>query len=137
LVTLELKSDVRGGCGEEKLEFVQTFPDGTTASNAFRIPDGRALVVTDVDWHYFSGGPHAVVVLAMLVENLTDPAKRHRVAESTVRLGPDGVGGASENMTTGFVVGSQSRICLDIVNGPVGSPMRLSKVLLRGRLMDE
>ena len=137
LVTLELRGDVRGGCGEEKLEFFQALQDGGSASTAFRVPDGRALVVTDVDWHYFSGAPNGVVVLAMLIENLTDPAQRRRAAESTATLGPHGVGGASEHMTTGFVVGPQARICLDVVNGSIGSPMRLSKVLLRGYLVDE
>jgi hypothetical protein len=35
-------------CGQ----FFQTFPDGTSATDPFQIPDHKILVVTDVDWHY-------------------------------------------------------------------------------------
>lgn len=137
LVTLEMTSDVKGGCGEAKLDFVRLFPDGTSDLAVFRVPEGRALVVTDLDWHYFSGPPGLVVILSVRLENLADPAKRHRVFESTIRLGADGVGGASEHMTSGFLVSSGARLCVDMINGPIGSPMRLSKVLLRGYLADE
>ncbi len=137
LVTLEMTSNVKGGCGEAKLDFVRLFPDGTSDLAVFRVPEGRALVVTDVDWHYFSGPPGLVIILSVRLENLADPEKRHRVLESPIRLGADGVGGASEHMTSGFLMSSQSRLCVDVINGPIGSPMRLSKVLLRGYLVDE
>jgi hypothetical protein len=136
LVTLELRNDVKGGCGEAKLDFVRLFPDGTSDAGVFRVPEGRVLIVTDVDWHYFNGPPGLVVVLSVLIENLADPTTRRRAFESAVRLGPDGVGGASEPMTTGFAVAPEARLCLDVVNGSIGSPLRLSKVLLRGYLVD-
>jgi hypothetical protein len=132
LATLELKNDVRGGCGGDRLEFFRTSPDGSISPTPFRAQDGKALVVTDVDWHYFSGPPGATVILQMVVENLMDAGKRQRAAESVIRLERDGVGGTSEHLTTGFAVGSQSRLCVELVNAPIGSPMRLSKVLVRG-----
>lgn len=136
LVTLEMRSGVKGGCGEAKIDFVRICPDGTLDTAVFRVPERRTLVVTGLDWHYYNGAPGLVVVLSVQVENLSDPTRKHRVMESTVRLGPDGVGGASERMTTGFAVSSGARLCLDVVNGPLGSPIRLSKVLLRGYLVD-
>ena len=137
MVTLEMRSGVKGGCGEERLDFLRVFPDGKSDAAVFRVPQDRALVVTDLDWYYFQGTPGLMVVLSVLVENLAEPSKRHRAAESAVRLGPDGVGGASEHMTSGFVVSSESRLCVEVVNSPVGSPLRLSKVLLRGYLVDQ
>lgn len=137
MVTLEMRSDVRGGCGELKLDFVRLLPDGTSDTAVFRVPKGRVLVATDLEWYYFNGAPGLVVGLSVLLENLEDPKKRGRAMESTVRLGPDGVGGASEYMTTGFVVSSGSRLCVDVVNGVAGPQLRLSKVLLRGYLVDE
>ena len=137
LVTLELREGVRGGCGEEKLEFVRVPSDGTAGSGAFRVPEGRALIATDVEWHYFSGPPSLDVVLTMILENLDEPSKRQRVAESTLRLGPSGVGGKSEHMTTGFLVTPDARLCVGLVNGSIGSPMRLSRVLVRGYLIND
>ena len=131
-----MRSGVEGGCGEAELEFVRLLPDGTSEAAPFRVPQGRALVATDFDWHYFNGAPGLVAVLSLFVENLANAAQRQRVAESTVRLGADGVGGASERMTSGFVLGSEARLCLELVNAPIGSPIRLSKVLLRGYLID-
>lgn len=137
LVTLEMTTGAKNGCGEAKLDFVRVHLDGTTAAAPFRVPEGRALIVTDLDWHYFNGAPGLIVILSILVENLADPTVRHRAVESTVRLGADGVGGASQHLTSGFPVSSRARLCVDVVNGPIGSPIRLSKVLLRGYLVNE
>ena len=135
-VTLEMISGAKEGCGEARLDFRRLFPDGTSSPEVFRIPEGRLLLVTDVDWHYSSGAPGLVQILALIVENRTDQAKRHTSFESTIRLGSDGVGGTSEHLTTGFVISSSARICIELRNGPIGSPLRLSKVLLRGYLID-
>jgi hypothetical protein len=137
LIAVELAKDVDGGCGKEKLEFVRLHADGTSSHEGFRIPRGKALVVTDFDWYYSGGTPGQVIILSLIVENISDAAKRRRAAESTVRLGADGVGGASVRMTTGFVVSSRARLCAETINGPVGTPMRLSKVLVRGYLVDQ
>ena len=137
LVVLELTAGAKDGCGPLKLDFVRSFPDGTAASEPFRVPPGRVLIVTDVDWHYYSGGPNLVQVLQLAVQNLGDAAKVRRVFESSIRLNTAGVGGTSEHMTTGFALSSQARICADVIPGPLGSPMRLSRILLRGYLVDE
>lgn len=136
MVVLEMATGVDGGCGKMKVDFVRVFPDGRSNPSPFRVPPGRALLVTDVDWHYFNGPPSLVVILSVYVENLSNASQRNRVFESTVRLGADGVGGASERMTTGFLVAGGSRMCLDVVNGSIGNPMRLSKVLIRGYLVN-
>jgi hypothetical protein len=136
IVTLEMYGNAKDGCAETKVDFRRSYPDGTVSADSFRVPEGKALVVTDVDWYYTSGLAGAAQVLSVVVENIADRAKRRRAFESTVRLGPDGVGGISEHMTTGFVVRSSARLCAETRNGPIGSPLRLS-VLLRGYLTEE
>jgi hypothetical protein len=134
LVVLEMVVAAKDGCGPLKLDFVRSLTDGTSSQEPFRVPPGRALVITDVDWHYHSGGPNLVQVLRLSVQNLTEPGKARRVFESVIRLDVNGVGGTSEHMTTGFAVSPDARVCLEVVPGPIGSPMRLSKVLMRGYL---
>lgn len=136
IVLLELINGAKDGCGPLKFEFVRTLPDGTAETDPYRVPDGRLLVVTDVDWHFVSGPPNQLQVFRLLVQNLGDGAKIRRAFESAVQLNGFGIGGASEHMTTGFVVAPQARICADATQGMDGSVMRLSKVLLRGYLTD-
>jgi len=137
LITLQVVSGTRNGCGPAKFDVVRVFPDGTSGPEGFRVPDGRSMVITELDWYYFNGPPGLMVVLSVFAENLRDASKRNVVFQSPVRLGPDGVGGTSEHMTTGFAVSSAARLCIDLLNGSIGTPMRLSKVLLRGYLVDE
>jgi hypothetical protein len=70
LVTLQMVAGADEGCGPARVEFRRVFPDGGAASRVFRIPEGRLLVVTDVDWHYHSGAPGLVQILALVIENL-------------------------------------------------------------------
>lgn len=135
LVTLEMRSDVRGGCGEAKIEFVRTHTDGRSGG-PFRVPEGKTLIVTEADWHYFSGQPASFVALTLFTESPESPELRQRVAESSARLGPDGVGGANARWTTGFPVAGGRRLCVGMVNAPLGTPLRLSSVILRGYLTD-
>jgi hypothetical protein len=137
LVVLELVTGVRDGCGPAKIDFVRSFPDGTQSADVFRIPDERVLVVTDLDWYFFQGQPGTTQVLRVNVENLADASKKRRAFESTIRLNSDAAGGASEHMTTGFAVSSKARVCLEILSGPIGPPLRISKVLMRGYLVDD
>jgi hypothetical protein len=136
LVTLQLISGARNGCGPAKFDVVRIFPDGTSGAEPFRVPDGRSLVITELDWYYFNGPPGLTVILSVFTENLRDGSKRNVVFQSPLRLGSDGVGGASERMTTGFAVSSSGRLCFDVLNGSIGTPMRLSRVLLRGYLVN-
>ncbi len=137
LVTLQVISGARNGCGSAKFDVVRVLSDGTLSADPFRVPDGRQLIVTELDWYYFNGPPGAMIILSVLAENLRDASKRSIVFQSPIRLGTDGVGGASERMTSGFAISSSGRLCFDVVNGTVGYPIRLSKVLLRGYLVDQ
>ena len=137
LVTLQVISGARNGCGPAKFDVFRVLPDGTSPADPFRVPEGRALVITELDWYYFNGPPGATAILSVFAENLRDSSKRTPVFQSPVRLGTDGVGGASERMTSGFAISSAGRLCFDLVNGTVGYPVRLSKVLLRGYLVDQ
>ncbi|HBY58746.1 MAG TPA: hypothetical protein DEH78_02915 [Solibacterales bacterium] len=134
MVVLEMRSGVRGGCGPALIDFFRNLPDGSTQSAPFRVPEGMSLVVTDVDWHYYSGLPSQLQVLRLLIENLAKPEIRRRAFESTVMLNNAGLGGRSERMTTGFVVSSAGRLCLDVLPGPLGDPVRLNSVIVRGYL---
>jgi hypothetical protein len=136
LVTLQVISGARNGCGAAKFDVVRVLPDGTSSADPFRVPEGRALIITEMDWYYFNGPPGATVILSVIAENLRDASKRSSVFQSPIRLGPDGVGGASERMTSGFAISSAGRVCVDVLNGPEGYPVRLSKVLLRGYLVN-
>jgi hypothetical protein len=135
LVTLVLTANAKNGCGPAKLDFIRVKPDGSASADAFRIPDGQARIVTDVDWLYSNGGPGLTEVLLVLIESLADSSTRQTVLQSTIRLGVDGAGGASEHSTSGFLVSSSARVCVDVIPGPVGSPLRLSNVVLRGYLV--
>jgi hypothetical protein len=137
LVTLQVITGARNGCGSAKFDVVRVLPDGSSSADPFRVPEGRELIVTELDWYYFNGPPGAMVILSVLAENLRDSGKRSIVFQSPIRLGTDGVGGASERMTSGFGISSSSRLCFDVVNGTVGYPTRLSKMLVRGYLVDK
>ena len=120
LVTLQVTSGTRNGCGPAKFDVVRVLPDGTSDAEGFRVPNGRSMVITELDWYYFNGPPGLTVVLSVFTENLRDASKRSTVFQSPLRLGPDGVGGASERMTTGFAVSSSARLCFDVLNGSIG-----------------
>ena len=72
LVTLQVISAGRIGCGPAKFDVLQVLPDGTSGTDPFRIPEGRELVITEIDWYYFDGPPGATVILSVLAENLRD-----------------------------------------------------------------
>ena len=137
MITLQMISGARNGCGPAKFDVVRLSADGTSGSEPFRFPEGRSMIITEVDWYYFNGPPGLMVVLSVINENLRDASKRSTVFQSPVRLGADGVGGTSERLTTGFAVSSSARLCFDVLNGSTGHPMRLSRVLLRGYLANE
>ncbi len=144
-VTLEIVRGMAEGCGRSLLDFVRVLPDGRTERGkdglGYRIPDGMAMVVTDVDWQY-SHPKHEEAAgkaqtLRLFVQNLVDRTQEVRVFESTVVLGSRGEGGVSERMTSGFVVSSAARICPEVVPGPDGPPSGLLHVVLRGYFMPD
>lgn len=143
-VTLEASDGVKGGCGAALLDFVRNLPDGTkdninvNPSGAFRIPKGKVLVVTDVDWQYVhpngAAGAGAIQVLRLFIENLADPNETRRYFASTITLSSLGQGGISESMTSGFIVSSKARICPNVSPGPTGPPFGLQHLIVRGYL---
>ncbi len=146
-VVLEVVGGAVEGCGVAKWDFIRTLPDGTRASSFFRIPQGKMLVITDVDWQYhYEEQAYKMMILRLMIYNLaevTDHPGPHphpnmrRVFESTVILNQFGEGGISESMTSGFVVSSKARICPDLFPGPQGPPFGLQHLILRGYLIPE
>jgi hypothetical protein len=134
-VTLEVVGVNNTGDPRVDLDFIRVLPDGTRPPSPprFRVPSGKVLVVTDVDWQYNLGDPGQVQTLRLFIDNLTDPYISSRVFESTIILNDEGKGGISENMTSGFVVSSGGRITVD--SFPGGG--KISHLMLRGYLIRE
>ena len=89
-----------------------SYEAGTGQGGQFRVPEGSALVITDVDWQYANESkPGTMQVFRLFTAPLaSDNATGSRVFESAIVLGPDRSGGASVAMTAGFVVSSKARI---------------------------
>lgn len=144
-VVLEVVGGMNGGCGPAKHDFLRVLPDGNIESGAgglgYRVPDGKVLIITDVDWQYvhpdYELAAGKIEVLRLFIENLTEPSKQRRVFESTITLSSMGVGGISESVTSGFPVSSAARICPDVFPGPQGPPSGLQHLILRGYLIPE
>jgi len=142
-VVLEVAGGVLSGCGPEFLDFYRVLPDGnregSPGGTGWRIPTGKVLVITDVDWQYIhpDAKPGQIQVLRLNIENLADDFIQSRAFESTVVLSNIAEGGASESMTSGFVVSSKARICPDVTPGPQGPPYGLQHLILRGYLTND
>ena len=142
-VVLEVVGGMNGGCGPSKLDFVRVLADGNSQNGpgglGWRVPAGKALVITDVDWQYIhpqgAAAAGQIQVLRLFVENLATPINTRRAFESAITLGSLGEGGVSEAMTTGFVVSSKARVCPDVFPGPQGPPSGLQHLILRGYLI--
>jgi hypothetical protein len=134
LVTLEMRVGVSDGCGPLKIDFFRLTPEGISQEKPFRVPSGSYLVITDVDWYYINGVPGATQILRLIVENLKNSSKRGKALESTALLSALGTGGRNEHLTTGFAVAPEARLCLELNPGPMGDPMRLSNIIVRGYL---
>ena len=118
-VTLE----VFGGAGG--LDFHRIKGDGSIDPvRPWRVPDGKVLVVTDVDWQYNSGAPGGRQTFRIFVQG-------RRVFESTIMLNDSGDGGISEGMTSGFVISSSpGRFSVDV--SPGGG--NINHIIIRGYL---
>lgn len=143
-VVLEIVMGMNGGFGPTNVEFVRNQSDGRPAPAAspgcFRVPKGKSLVVTDVDWQYVhpqgAAGAGKIQVMRLFLQNLADPqSSARRVFESTLLLGSLGEGGISVSMTSGFVVADTARIGLNLFPGPMGPPSGLQHAILRGYLV--
>ena len=141
-VILELVHGYLGGYGPGNFDWIRILADGSRESGTgpggqFRVPDGFALVITDVDWQYAdASSPGTMQVLRLFVTPLKgNDLTGSRVFESAVVLGPDRSNGAAVAMTTGFVVSSDARIGIDVFPGPIGPPGGIQHAILRGYLV--
>jgi len=137
LVVLESASGDTGcGATTAGTTFRRVFQDGTGSLQPFEMPGDRSLVITDIDWQYRHPGGAAEaglrVTLRLFLQNLADPDRRERVAESTILLNDAGEGGTSEAMTSGFVMTAAAQLCLDTAEAPMGPPSGLQHLILRG-----
>ncbi len=139
-VTLEVVGGATGGCGAAQRDFVRNLPDGTRTGGFFRVPDGKVLVVTDVDWQYVhpsgAAGADKLQIMRLFIQSLVNPSDELRAFESAIVLSSEGEGGASEAMQSGFVVSSAARLCPDVFPGPEGPPSGLQHLILRGYLAE-
>ena len=120
----------------------QVFPDGTRASDPFTVPAARQLVITDVEWTVdaLSTGlpltPGGTVRTQLQIGSGTT---FNRVFLSrTVEVGSErGRVSATEQLTTGFGVASNTTICP--TSAEFGSSIvktaRLIELVLRGYLI--
>ncbi len=134
LVLLESIGVASSGDPRQDLDFFRIMPDGTmtgTGATGFRVPRGKALIITDVDWQYGSGSAGEVQTFRILISSLANPELTRRVYESTIVLNNNGQGGISQAMTTGFVVSPRVRVLADVVPG--GG--KIQHILLRGYLV--
>jgi hypothetical protein len=130
--------------GDPLLDFVRQLPDATSDAGpggiAWRVPQGQALVVTDVDWQYVDPNPGQgagrMQIMRLFVESL-DPnvGGSARQFESAIILSRAGEGGACVSMTSGFVVSSKAKIRPDMFPGPNGPPGGIQHMILRGYLI--
>jgi hypothetical protein len=117
-------------------------PDGTPASEPFAVPAGRQLVITDVEWSVdaLTTGlpltPGATVRTRLQIGSGT--TFNTVFLSRTVVVGSErGNVSASEQLTTGFVVASNTAICPG--SAEFGSnttkAARLIEIVLRGYLI--
>jgi len=111
-----------------KWVFSRVYPDGTGYS--FKLPSGKALVVTDVDWSYNEGKHNGIQTFNIF---MTWPGKKIRtpIFASTVLGDASGSGGESVSMTTGFVLTK-----IDGIEFILGMA-KLNDIIFRGYLIDK
>jgi hypothetical protein len=132
-VVLEAIGVANTGDPSKDLDFFRILPDGTMTPSGpagFRVSAGDMLVITDVDWQY-SGSAGSSQTFRVFIKPLQGDDPGRRVFESTIALDREGRGGASEAMTSGFVVSSNVRLAVDA--SPGGG--KIQHALLRGYLI--
>jgi hypothetical protein len=112
----------------------RVFPDATSEF-PFLIPEGRFLIITDLDWQFQLAADEVRiqnVTLRLFVAPWDDLTASFCVHSSTALLDDQGYGGTSEAMTAGFVVDDAATIMWDAI--PVANTV--TNILLRGYLVD-
>jgi len=146
-VTLVAKPSGPNVCGTLSFQnraFFRVFPNATTSSTPFVVPQGRTLVVTDVEWAAFGGvlGTNALAVGNTLVLKIflvlgSSSAQVFRSRGLTLDANSaTGRPGSSEQLTAGFVVGPNVSICPAVnQEAPTfGATAYLDDIVLRGYL---
>jgi hypothetical protein len=110
--------------------------DGSVSEQAFRVREGRVLVVTDVEWSAFPdefSNPGDSVRLQIMLST-SGPNFLPAFQSRAVIRGAAGVPGSSEQLTTGFAVGSGTPICALAGDG-LQSSAKVETLVLRGYLI--
>jgi hypothetical protein len=130
--------------GDPIIDFVRQLKDGGSDAGpggvAWRVPQGQALVVTDVDWQYVhpngAQGAGDMQIMRLFVDSFDlNTGGSARQFESAIILSANGEGGACVSMTSGFVVSSKAKIRPDVTPGPNGPPGGIQHIILRGFLI--
>ena len=97
--------------------FARVNADGTTDSMEFDVPDGRRLVITDVDWTTGPTSPATAdaKTIHLFLESKADSKQRSLVFASTANsveatFNDTGRAGSSSDMTSGFVLTPAARL---------------------------
>lgn len=144
-VVLTREANVPGGCGLQQSDFFRIHPDGTKDEEPFRVPEGRLLVVTDVDWwlaDFQETIPHHENSSTYFTLGLQHAYGEGHFSEYVVfrdekRDDFQGRLGDSVAMTTGFVVAPDTPICPNAqVNPTPDTDLLRLQVILRGYLIE-
>lgn len=68
-----------GGALTEDIDFIRVNPDGLLSSFPpyFRVPKGKFLIITDVDWDCTEGNPRTRQTLTISIQNLNNLLCKH------------------------------------------------------------
>ncbi len=120
-VTLDYRFDANNLCGNSRI-FFQRSPNGTVASNHFRVPSGKFFIITDLVWEAAPGAGSGGNFLAgrtlrVTVTSRTSNGLQNRLVfiSSPINLtaelaGPNQVGG-SYHLIAGVRVGTGRVLC--------------------------
>jgi hypothetical protein len=122
-------------------------PDGDVDAKPFKVPKGRLLVVTDVEWSAYGGpngtndlDPNRTLTLTIHVGNQQQITNNPAVFMSSLTIDQAAAGGRpgkSEYMTAGFLVGTGRRICPNVsqVEPSFVATAFIDRLMLRGYLI--
>lgn len=121
-------------------------PDGSLVED-YRIPRGKVLVVTEVNWAFLTDQPdHTYCLILSVGQNNPPSGTDYNLSQTCMTTDSDGFGSVSKSFTTGFVVRRNEQLYTigpwDPDNGGpaagdyMGNPDG-EDVIVRGYLVDE
>ncbi|NWF97322.1 MAG: hypothetical protein HXY52_00060 [Nitrospirae bacterium] len=90
--------------------FVRVYPDGSKDTQAFRVPTGKRLVITDISINGPMGPVANAGVSKLVIENLSNQSNNYSLTINYTAIGTEHFG-AGSNLTTGYVVSDNAKIC--------------------------